>query len=297
MRRAMTVVSLVVAILLLGPPAAAQGSDDVDAVVVVTGRVEVGADEGLDIVVILDGPATIAGTVREQVVAFNGDVRVTGTVEQDVVSLNGRVTVAEGGRVGGDVVSRRAAVVEPGSTVEGDVRRFDPDVFDAWFGVVTRVAWWLAVSVSALVLGLLLLWLAPRAGLATLVVARTAAAPAIGWGLLVLAGAPVAAVILMLTLVGIPLGLYLLATLAVISVLGYTTSAWIVGRSLVREPRGRALAFVAGLVLLRVVAIVPVLGGIVWFAAAVFGTGALAVAAWRARAASTPVASTAAPAP
>jgi hypothetical protein len=34
-----------------------------------------------------------------------------------------------------------------------------------------------------------------------------------------------------------------------------------------------------------VVALVPILGGLVWFAAVVFGLGALAVAIWRARSA------------
>ena len=272
MRRTVMLVLLTAAAVLLGSaaPAGAQGTGEVEAVVVVTGRADVGADEELETVVIFDGPATIDGTVREQVVAFNGDVRVSGTVEDDVVSLNGRVTVAEGGRVGGDVVSRQPAVVDPGATVDGALRRFDPQVFDAWFGVVTRLAWWLAVSVSALVLGLLLLWLAPRVVEATVAVGRTAIGPVIGWGLAALVAAPVAAVILMVTVVGLPLGLYLLAVVGVLGVLGYTVSAWILGRRLVRGPEARVPAFLAGLAVLRVIALV--------------------LAAWRARAASSPVA-------
>lgn len=291
MRRTMFLLALATAAVLLWPgsPAAAQGADEVDAVVVVTGRAEVGADEELGIVVIFDGPATIEGTVREEVVAFNGDVRVSGTVGGEVVALNGRVTVAEGGRVGGDVVSQREAVIEPGATVGGEVRRFDPEVFDNWFGVVTRLALWFAVSLAALVLGLLLAWLTPRLVGATLTASRTATGAVIGWGLAALVGGPVVAMILMVTLVGIPLGLYLLAALGVVSILGYTASAWILGRLMVRESRSPVLAFLAGLVVLRVLALVPFLGGLVWFAAALFGTGALAVAAWRARAATTPV--------
>lgn len=277
-------------VLLAGSPALAQGTDDVDALVVLTGRADVPVEEELETVVIFDGPATIEGTVRQQVVALNGDVRVEGTVEDDVVAINGRVTVTGGGRVDGDVVSQRSAVVEPGATVGGDLRRFEPQMFEAWFGVVTRLAWWLVVSVSALVLGLVLVWLAPRAAEATLGAARSAAGPVIGWGLVALVGGPIAAVILMVTLVGIPLGLYLLALLAVVSVLGYVTSAWILGRRLVREPGRRAPAFLAGLAVLRVIALVPVVAGLVWFAAVVFGTGALAVALWRARGVTTPVA-------
>ena len=273
------------ALLALAPTASAQGeeSDDVEAMVVLTGRALVQADDTLETVVIFDGPAVVDGTVDEAVVAFNGDVRVNGTVEEDVVAFNGRVTVTSNGRVGGDVVSRQTAVVEAGGTVAGDVRRFDPRVFDEWFGVITRLAWWLAVGVSALLLGLLVLWLAPRVVDVTSDVARRATGPVVGWGLVALLAGPLVAVMLMVTLVGIPLGLYLLAALGVVSVLGYTTCAWIVGRLLVRQPRGRTPAFLAGLAVLRILALVPILGGLAWFAAAIVGTGALLVAAWQAR--------------
>jgi type IV secretory pathway TrbD component len=40
-----------------------------------------------------------------------------------------------------------------------------------------------------------------------------------------------------------------------------------------------------GWAILRVVALVPILGGLVWFAAAVFGLGVLVVAIWRGRSA------------
>ena len=47
-----------------------------------------------------------------------------------------------------------------------------------------------------------------------------------------------------------------------------------------------------GWAILRVVALIPILGGLVWFAAVVFGLGALAVAIWRARSASHATAAT-----
>jgi hypothetical protein len=286
MRR--TVLGLLTGVLVLvlwAQPAGAQAAGDDDALVVLTGRAEVAAEEDVETVVIFDGPATIDGTVREQVVAFNGDVLVNGVVEDDVVAFNGRVTVAGQGAVGGDVVSRESAVVEEGATVTGDVRRFDPDVFDTWFGVVTRLAWWLTVTVAVLVLGLLLVWLAPRAAAATFTAARTATGPTVAWGIAALVGGPIVAVLIMVTVIGIPLGLYLLAALGVISVVGYTAAAWVLGRSIVREPVGRVPAFLAGLGILRLAALIPLLGSLVWFLAAVFGTGALLVAAWRARSA------------
>jgi hypothetical protein len=45
------------------------------------------------------------------------------------------------------------------------------------------------------------------------------------------------------------------------------------------------VAFLVGWGILRVLALVPILGGLVWFAAVVFGLGALVVAVWRGRSA------------
>jgi hypothetical protein len=65
--------------------------------------------------------------------------------------------------------------------------------------------------------------------------------------------------------------------------LGYGATAWIVGRRILREPTAWILAFLVGWGILRVLALIPILGGLVWFAAVVFGLGALLVAIWRAR--------------
>ena len=65
--------------------------------------------------------------------------------------------------------------------------------------------------------------------------------------------------------------------------LGYGAAAWVLGRSILREPTAWVVAFLAGWAILRVAALVPILGGLVWFAAVVVGLGALAVAIWRAR--------------
>src|SRR6266545_235426 len=83
----------------------------------------------------------------------------------------------------------------------------------------------------------------------------------IGWGLLVFFGLPILAILALVTVVGIPLGLGVLAALGLIYALGYSASAWIVGRRILREPTAWILAFLVGWGILRVLALVPVLGG------------------------------------
>ena len=112
---------------------------------------------------------------------------------------------------------------------------------------------------------------------------REATGASIGWGLLAFFGLPILGVIALVTIVGIPLGLGLLAALLLIYAVGYVVSAWILGRRIVHEPTGWIVAFLAGWAILRAAALVPILGGLVWFAAVVFGLGALLVAVWRTR--------------
>lgn len=272
--------SVLVALVATAAPALAKAEGKSDTQIVVTGRAEVRAGERADTVVIFDGPAVIDGTVDGAVVALNGDIRVTGTVDEDVVALRGRAIIESGARVGGDVVSSESPQVAPGATVEGETRtvRFS---FRA-VGLFFWFAWWVAATVSLAILGLLLLRLAPAAMASCLGVARNDFAAAAGWGVAVAIGLPIASVAVLLTLVGIPLGLLGLLSLALLYSLGYLVAALALGRLIVKEPTSVYLSFLVGLGILRVVGLIPVIGGLVSFLASAVGLGALAIAGWRA---------------
>ena len=280
---------LVLALLILGlAPASAAGQEAGASSrgdrVVITGPVSIERGETADDVVVIDGPVSVAGRVRGDLVVVSGTLRISGTVDGDVVAFAERAILAPGARIGGDLIyGDKRPRVSGGATVEGDVDRVNVDEIADPAGFIGAAALWIAVSVSALVLGLLLLWLAPRALDAAFAAASTSLGPTIGWGLLLFFGLPILAVIALVTLVGIPLGVALLLALLPLYAIGYTTSAWLLGRRLLGPPRGPVLAFLAGLAVLRVLAIIPIVGGIVWFAATVVGLGALLVATWRAR--------------
>jgi hypothetical protein len=270
-------------VLLLAGPLAAQTSDEAAdrSFVVFTGELDVAPGELFRDAVIFDGDATIDGQVIDNVVAFNGDITVSGTVGEDVVALNGRVTLASSAEVGGDVASRDAADIAEGARVGGQVTSegLPTDFEFGRFAAVSRVAVWVATSVSSLALGLLLLLFAPRAGEAVAATATRRFGRSIGIGVAVFVGLPVAGFIALVTLVGIPLGIGLLLGIALLFWVGYVAAALAVGRQLVRPPTSRLLAFLAGWAILRVAAIVPGVGGLVWLLATVFGLGALAVTA------------------
>jgi hypothetical protein len=283
MRRSIVVGLFLLLTLGLAAPAWAQGGQTTEAFVVLSGRAGVPRGQQVGDLVVFHGSATVDGTVDGSLTAFDAPVTISGRVNGDVVAFNGRVELASGANVTGDVVSQSAPVVASGATIGGTTKRLQTNTNWNEFGWVGRLGWWLAVSISTLVFGLLLVWLIGRGAATVLEAGRTRVGPSIGLGLLLFFGLPVLAIIALVTVVGIPLGLGLLSALLLIYALGYSATAWILGRSIVREPTSWVLAFLAGWAILRAVALIPVLGGLVWFAAVVVGLGALAIAIWRAR--------------
>jgi hypothetical protein len=285
-----------VLLLSVAGPASAQvdGSrDGENDQVVLTGQLLIEADRTVNTAVIFNGHATIEGTVREDLFVMNGDTEIVGTVNGDVVVFNGDVAVRSGAEIGGDLVTQSTPQVEDGATIRGSqtnvATKFDYDM-GAFAG---RFVWWLGYTVSVLILGLLLLAFAPLLDEAVVETVRARLGSSIGWGVALFFLLPIAAVFLLVTVVGIPLGLFVLFALALIYTIGYTVATHGVGR-LVMRSSSRYVAFLVGLVILRALALIPIVGGLLWLLASVWGLGLLAVAI---RAGRTPRAVTAAGAP
>ena len=248
-------------------------------------------------VVSIDGPVTINGTVKDDVfvgdgrlvirglvtgdvLVVSGDVLITGRVNGDVVALRDRVTTRDGARVNGDVRSRRAPNVAPG-TVRGNVKTLNVGNLFAGFLLAFLIYLWIAVTVSVAILGLLFLLLFPRAADATAAAGRRFWLT-LGWGALIGILGPIVGGLVLVTIVGIPLGLEIVSALNVLAPLGYVASALILGRLMVKSTStgGRIGAFFAGFGILRAAALIPGLGFIVWVLVCIYGLGALARAAW-----------------
>lgn len=273
--------ALVAVVLLAGPAAAASGVRGRDQIII-SGRVDVPAGRTVGQVVIFNGPASVEGTVDGNLFALNGAVIISGTVTGDVVVVKGDVVLTDGAHVGGDLVTRTSPDVAAGATIDGDRRTFDADVLFGRLAWLSALAVWTAVTVSTLVLGMLIILFAPRAGEAVAEAASKRVGASIGWGLALFFGLPVAGVVALVTLVGIPFGLGVLLGLGLIYTLGYTAFAFALGRMLMKPPANRYLVFLAGWAIVRVASLIPFVTGAVWFVSIVYGLGALAVAARRA---------------
>jgi hypothetical protein len=277
-----TTLALLAMPVLLAAPAFAQASADEESSedqVVLNGRLIVPEGETVGAAVLFHGEATIDGTVTDALVVFDGPTEISGTVQGDVFVFNGRVTVRSGAEVDGDLVTRQSPVVESGATVRGQQQRVSTRFNPIDIGIASRVVWWIGYSVSTLMLGMLLLLLAPALDLAIVRASQERTGASIGLGVATFFLLPVVAVLFLVVVIAIPLGLFLILALALLYTVGYVAGAHALGRRLLKVPSSRFVAFLAGWGILRVLALIPVVGGIVWTLTAIFGLGVLWVAA------------------
>jgi cytoskeletal protein CcmA (bactofilin family) len=228
------------------------------------------------------GDLLIAGRVTGDVLVLDGDATITGRVDHDVTVLNGKATVTPGADVFGDVTSRTTPTAARG-TVRGRVEKLDVDSLFAGFVVVFLALLWVAVTLSTAVLGLLSVWLFPRAADGAVVAGRRIwASFLLGLGVGIIG--PILGVIVFASVVGIPLAFAVFGTLAVLGPLGYVASSVIIGRLVVQGAGtgGRIGAFFLGFGILRFGALIPGLGFLIGFVFATYGLGALTIAGWRA---------------
>ncbi|HEV7773443.1 MAG TPA: polymer-forming cytoskeletal protein [Conexibacter sp.] len=285
----------IAALFFLGVGAGHASADDQ---IVITGGVVVPVGQTAGDVIAFDGPVRIAGHATGDVVAVSGPVRITGRVDGDVAAVSDRAFLAPTARVGGDLLyGDERPVVAQGARVDGSIKdkNWADTLSSPGWGLAGPLVWWLAVTVSTLLVGVLLVLLAPRMLAAAERSAREHLWPAVGWGVLVAIAVPIVAILALITLVGIPFGVALLLALVPVMLVAYVTCAWIIGRRLLKEGVSPWLALLAGWGVLRVLALIPVVGVLVGLVATVIGLGSLVVALWHARGPAEPVSAPDAP--
>ena len=274
-------------------------------VITTEGDATIPAGEHADVVVVVNGAAHIQGEVNTLVVV-EGTADLAGARIETVVAVTSSIEIGDGTVIYGELQQLDSSIHQTGNVEIG--------------GGITDVSGWFFETAAVLAPALILLWLG--FGLATIVGALLLAALAARQvreagrlisndplvtgliGFLSIIAIPVAAILLMVTVIGAPLGLgVLFALLPILAYAGYLTAAiwtgeWILRRSVQGPERERPfLAAVVGVVVLGAVGLVPVLGLIVTVAS-LLGFGALIRLAIRTfRGAPQPAVGLAAPAP
>jgi cytoskeletal protein CcmA (bactofilin family) len=211
----------------------------------------------------------VDGRVGVDFKGFGSMVSVSGAVEGDVEGFGRTISVRPTARVGGNVTAHVDSAgdlnVADGATVGGAVneqlvereqRRNHYETFGYYFSQVIRLA-------GAFLTGLVLLWLFP--------VLRDVSLPNVmavlrsfGIGLAAAVTLPVAAVIICITVVGIPLGILTFILGAVGLYFSKAVMAQIIGRGVLRNrptPPHYAATLFIGLVIVIVAINLPWIGG------------------------------------
>jgi cytoskeletal protein CcmA (bactofilin family) len=278
---------MLLAVMALAAPAAgaaAASGNAESAIVVISGDVTVARGQVVDGVYVVNGDTRIAGEVAGDVIVLSGDVIVSGRIDGDLFTAGGTAHLLPSAEVTGDVdYGDEHPRVALDARVHGDVSKQDsPDIGGAFSGI-TRFLIWLAVTLSLLVFGALLLLVAPRAADALDARSRERLGPTIAIGIAIAIVLPLIALIAAITIVGLPFAIGVGLALVPLGTVAYLVSAYTLGRRMVEPPRHRMLSFLAGLGALRIAAFVPILGTIVGIAALIFGLGLIGAAIGAAR--------------
>ena len=233
----------------------------------------------------------VEGEVGRDLVAGGERVELEGEVGRDLEAWSEGVVVRAGARVGGDLLAhlpeREALEVDAGAVVAGatDFEVLEGHRHTVWSRYRDgRFYTWLAIGFAAsFLIGMALHALFPGLFAGRLTTGRDFLV-SLGLGFAVLILAPIALVLLALTVVGIPAALIGLAAWGVTLYLGAIVVAALIGRSLVR-PRGHGtrdfgLALLVGLAVVALAKSLPFVGRPAGWVIALVGVGLLALQAY-----------------
>lgn len=248
------------------------------------GDVTLPAGEHADVIVVVNGVATINGEVNTLVVV-DGSATLLGARTETIVAVRSPIELGAGTVVSGDVMTFDALVHQTGNAqVAGRVTDLATALVGA--GIVLGSALlliWIGFGLAMLVAGLALAGLASRQVRDAEAVISREPVQALTAGIVGLFAFPIVGIALIATLIGAPLGLaILLQVWPLVAFAGYLVAGiwigdWVLRRASPERVSERPyLAAIVGLLILQLIAIVPVLG-IVTVIASVVGFGAVIV--------------------
>ena len=235
------------------------------------------------------GTLEIAGRVGKGLRAAGGEIVIAGEILGDVDLIGEHIEIRPGAIIHGRLNYRspNEARIDPGARLLGAVVVLPLEAPAA--AKAGHAGGRVFVLLSLLVTAGVLYWLFPNFSRATARAVREAPWQVLGLGLAVLASGPLVVILLLVSIVGLWLGLIALVLYLVLLLLGYLTGVLFVADAGLRqlrrlEPPGKGWmlgALAATLVVLALLRLLPVIGGLVAFALLLLGLGSLTRALWR----------------
>lgn len=228
------------------------------------------------------------GVANDNLSLYADEVVFSGQASGSVTIEGRKVQLDETAHIEGSLTIRSSeeAVISPKATVVGKLTQTgleDSEFFKGHEDDSDGRGFFLLLSTSVFLLGLILVIFARGFVEQGITLLRIQPGRSILWGLVVFFGIPIFAIVTMVTIIGIPIGVATLLLLPFLLILGFTTTAlgisdWILNRKSESKKTGqRLLLLAAGVVLFIIVGFIPFIGGLLVLLALLFGLGASAV--------------------
>ncbi len=220
-----------------------------------------------------------------------GIARIDGLIKGDINSGVKSLTIASTASIQGKLnyISGNEANIQSGAQIKGMITHKLPHVKK---GLVAGIGlWWIVIGfLMTLVLGIIIVLLAPIRVKAVTESIRTHPWASLGWGVVILVATPIVALIVCITIIGLPLGLIALVFYAIAIYLTQLFVGLFIGQLIIgtfRKIETRAAlvgALALGLAILRLLRLIPFAGFFFGLATVLFGLGAILVSERKLRA-------------
>jgi len=231
--------------------------------------------------------AHINGTVARSFYGF-GLADIAGHVGRNVVFRGATISVYPSARIGGDftayVPDQKVVHVEPGATISGKQTVELPKPGPSRYATLKYYFAELLYVAAAFVTGMILMLVFPglrRVGFSDVISVLKSG----GIGFLILVATPIAACIVAITLIGLPIAIVGFVAWMLGIYLAKIIIAIFVGRTLLASQTDRmtsmALGLLVGLALIFIVINLPFVGGLMHFILVLIGLGALATSVFK----------------
>ena len=240
--------------------------------------------------VLAGGDVVIETPIGGELRVAAGRLTLSADVAQNARLVGDTVRIGPNVAIGGDL-SHRAKVFEmdPSATVEGEIIELEPAEgpdMERWSiqAAATLAAFFFALLIGIAVLVIVIALALPGLMNSASAMIREKPLSTLGIGFLITAAAPVVIIALFATVIGGPLALMIAALYAAAAPLAIAVAIYVVAMAMRRlfsksadapGPAARAVWTLIGGALFVVLGLVPVLGGLVWLVAYVFGVGAV----------------------
>ncbi len=261
---------------------------------------QIAVQEGTELagsLVTAGGMVSVYAPTGGEITAAAGVLNISNQVNGDIKAAVGQLTLTSSAVVNGDLMYRaeQEADIQQGATVSGqtnfkkletDLTRRDYKPSDIREGILAaligiRVSFKILGFLSAILTGLLMIWLAPDYSNSLTKQIKSAFWKNLGIGFAVLFLTPIAFVILMITVIGIPLGLITMALYMLTIYFSRLVVSLFIGKEFFKminqKNAANVWAYIVGLIIYTIVTFIPFIGGIASLLAVLTGMGAIVI--------------------